>query len=98
MIRIEDIVEKVGRNHPQADLDVAAAGLSFFSAANTKDKRAPPASRISSIRSKSPTSSPICGSMTVSVATGLLHDVVEDTLVDLERFAQYFGEEIDASR
>jgi GTP pyrophosphokinase len=30
----------------------------------------------------------------VSVATGLLHDVVEDTLVDLDTLRQYFGEEI----
>ena len=30
----------------------------------------------------------------VSVATGLLHDVVEDTLVDLDTIREYFGEEI----
>jgi GTP pyrophosphokinase len=30
----------------------------------------------------------------VSVATGLLHDVVEDTLVDLETIREYFGDEI----
>ena len=30
----------------------------------------------------------------VSVATGLLHDVVEDTLVDLDTIRRYFGEEI----
>src|SRR5258705_13037531 len=30
----------------------------------------------------------------VSVVTGLLHDVVEDTLVDLDTIRQYFGEEI----
>ena len=29
----------------------------------------------------------------VSVATGLLHDVVEDTLVDLDTIRRYFGEE-----
>src|SRR5919199_1520171 len=52
MIRIEEIVEKVGRNHPQADLDE------------------------------------------VSVATGLLHDVVEDTLVELDVIRDSFGEEI----
>src|ERR687885_190607 len=52
MIRIEEIVEKVGRNHPQARLDE------------------------------------------VSVATGLLHDVVEDTLVELDVIRDSFGEEI----
>jgi len=30
----------------------------------------------------------------VSVSTGLLHDVVEDTLVDLETIKSYFGDEI----
>src|SRR5438105_15883914 len=30
----------------------------------------------------------------VSVATGLLHDVVEDTLVDLDTIREYFGDEI----
>jgi GTP pyrophosphokinase len=30
----------------------------------------------------------------VSVSTGLLHDVVEDTLVDLDTIKQYFGEEV----
>ncbi|MGA9996339.1 MAG: bifunctional (p)ppGpp synthetase/guanosine-3',5'-bis(diphosphate) 3'-pyrophosphohydrolase, partial [Pyrinomonadaceae bacterium] len=31
---------------------------------------------------------------TVSVSTGLLHDVVEDTLVDLETIRRYFGDEV----
>ncbi|MCV4613903.1 HD domain-containing protein, partial [Escherichia coli] len=30
----------------------------------------------------------------ISVSTGLLHDVVEDTLVDLETLRSYFGDEI----
>ena len=30
----------------------------------------------------------------VSVSTGLLHDVVEDTLVELDTIRQYFGDEI----
>ncbi|HKR00868.1 MAG TPA: bifunctional (p)ppGpp synthetase/guanosine-3',5'-bis(diphosphate) 3'-pyrophosphohydrolase, partial [Pyrinomonadaceae bacterium] len=30
----------------------------------------------------------------VSVSTGLLHDVVEDTLVDLETIRRYFGDEV----
>ena len=32
----------------------------------------------------------------VSVSTGLLHDVVEDTLVDLDTIKKYFGDEITA--
>ena len=30
----------------------------------------------------------------VSVATGLLHDVVEDTLVDLDTIRKYFGKRL----
>src|ERR687893_1519001 len=30
----------------------------------------------------------------ISVSTGLLHDVVEDTLVDLETIRTYFGDEV----
>ena len=93
MIRIEDIVEKVSRNHPQADLDLLRRAY-FFSAREHKgQKRASGepylvhplevANILADMRLD-----------TVSVATGLLHDVVEDTLVDLETLRQYFGDEV----
>ncbi len=93
MIRIEDIVEKVRRNHPEDDLDLLRRAY-FFSAREHKGQvRASGepylvhplevANILADMRLDS-----------VSVSTGLLHDVVEDTLVDLETIRQYFGDEV----
>src|SRR5436309_4512553 len=93
MIRIEEIVEKVGRNHPQADLDVLRRAY-FFSALHHKGQTRASgepylvhplevAEILADMRLDE-----------VSVSTGLLHDVVEDTLVDIETIREYFGEEI----
>src|ERR687884_677522 len=93
MIRIEEIVEKVGRNHPQADLDVLRRAY-FFSALHHKGQTRASgepylvhplevANILADMRLDE-----------ISVSTGLLHDVVEDTLVDLETIRQYFGEEV----
>jgi GTP pyrophosphokinase len=93
MIRIEEIVEKVGRNHPQADLDVLRRAY-FFSALHHKGQTRASgepylvhplevANILADMRLDE-----------VSVATGLLHDVVEDTLVEPEVIRAAFGEEI----
>jgi GTP diphosphokinase / guanosine-3',5'-bis(diphosphate) 3'-diphosphatase len=93
MIRIEEIVEKVGRNHPQADLDVLRRAY-FFSALHHKGQTRASgepylvhplevANILADMRLDE-----------VSVATGLLHDVVEDTLVELDVIRNSFGEEI----
>src|ERR687894_2678712 len=93
MILIEDIVGKVARNHPQADLDMLRRAY-FFSAREHKgQKRASGepylvhplevANILADMRLDE-----------VSVSTGLLHDVVEDTLVDLETIRKYFGDEV----
>lgn len=93
MIRIEDIIEKVGRNHSQADLDLLRRAY-FFSAREHKGQvRASGepylvhplevANILADMRLDE-----------VSVSTGLLHDVVEDTLVDLETIRKYFGDEV----
>jgi GTP pyrophosphokinase len=93
MIRIEDIVGKVGRNHPQADLDMLRRAY-FFSAREHKGQTRASgepylvhplevANILADMRLDE-----------VSVSTGLLHDVVEDTLVDLETIRKYFGDEV----
>src|SRR5205823_7397222 len=93
MIRIEEIVEKVGRNHPQADLDVLRRAY-FFSALHHKGQTRASGEpylvhplEISNILADMRLDE-------VSVATGLLHDVVEDTLVELGVIRDSFGEEI----
>jgi GTP diphosphokinase / guanosine-3',5'-bis(diphosphate) 3'-diphosphatase len=93
MIRIEDIVEKVARNHPQADLDLLRRAY-FFSAREHKGQTRASgepylmhplevANILADMRLDA-----------VSVSTGLLHDVVEDTLVDLDTIRQNFGDEV----
>jgi guanosine-3',5'-bis(diphosphate) 3'-pyrophosphohydrolase len=93
MIRIEEIVEKVGQNHPQANLDLLRRAY-FFSALHHKGQTRASgepylvhplevANILADMRLDE-----------TSVATGLLHDVVEDTLVELDVIRNSFGEEI----
>jgi GTP pyrophosphokinase len=93
MIRIEEIVEKVGQNHPQADLDLLRRAY-FFSALHHKGQTRASgepylvhplevANILADMRLDE-----------ISVATGLLHDVIEDTLVELDVIRGSFGEEI----
>ncbi len=93
MIRIEEIVQKVARNHPQSDLDMLRRAY-FFSAREHKGQTRASgepylvhplevANILADMRLDE-----------VSVATGLLHDVVEDTLVEPATIREYFGEEV----
>ncbi len=93
MIRIEEIVEKVGRNHPQADLDLLRRAY-FFSAREHKGQTRASGEpylvhplEVANILAEMRLDE-------ISVATGLLHDVVEDTLVEPEEIKKYFGDEI----
>src|SRR5256712_2136881 len=93
MIRIEDIVEKVRKNHPQADSDLLRRACLFSAREHKGQKRASGESylvhplEVANILADMRLDE-------VSVATGLLHDVVEDTLVELDTIREYFGEEI----
>ncbi len=93
MIRIEDIVQKVAHNHPQADSDLLRRAYLFSAKEHKGQKRASGESylvhplEVANILADMKLDE-------VSVATGLLHDVVEDTLVDLETIREYFGDEI----
>jgi GTP pyrophosphokinase len=93
MIRIEEIVEKVGRNHPQADLDLVRRAYVFSAREHKGQTRASGEPylvhplEVANILADMQLDE-------VSVATGLLHDVVEDTLVEPEIIKKYFGEEI----
>ena len=93
MIRIEDIIEKVERNHPGSDIETVRKAYLFSAMHHKGQKRASGepylvhplevADILADMRLDS-----------TSVSTGLLHDVVEDTLVDLDTLRSYFGEEI----
>jgi GTP pyrophosphokinase len=93
MIRIEDVIEKVEKNRPQPDVDLIRRAYLFSALHHRGQKRASGepylvhplevAEILADMRLDE-----------VSVSTGLLHDVVEDTLVDLETIRSYFGDEI----
>ena len=93
MIRIEDIIEKVENNRPNADVELIRRAYLFSALHHRGQKRASGepylvhplevADLLAEMRLDEK-----------SVSTGLLHDVVEDTLVDLETIRSYFGEEI----
>src|SRR6266853_425281 len=93
MIRIEDIVDKVLKNHPQADTDLLRRAYLFSAKEHKGQKRASGESYLVHPLEVAA----ILADMRldeVSVSTGLLHDVVEDTLVDIETIRSYFGDEI----
>lgn len=93
MIRFEDVVKTVERHHPDGDIDLLRRAY-IFSAKEHKDQvRASgepylihPLS-VASILAEMKTD-------VITVSTGLLHDVVEDTLVTLDTISDYFGVEI----
>ena len=93
MIRIEDICEKVRRNHPQADLNLLRRAYLFSAREHKGQKRASGESylihplEVANILADMRMDA-------VSVSTGLLHDVVEDTLADKDTIREYFGEEV----
>ncbi|MBA2620039.1 MAG: bifunctional (p)ppGpp synthetase/guanosine-3',5'-bis(diphosphate) 3'-pyrophosphohydrolase, partial [Acidobacteria bacterium] len=93
MIRIEDVIAKVETNRPESNIDLIRRAY-LFSALHHKGQRR---------ASGEPylvhplEVADILADMRLdetSVSTGLLHDVVEDTLVDLETIREYFGDEI----
>jgi len=95
MIRIEDVIDKVERNRPGADVDLIRRAYLFSALHHSGQKRASGEPylihplEVSDILAEMRLDE-------VSVSTGLLHDVVEDTLVDLDTIREYFGDEITA--
>jgi GTP pyrophosphokinase len=93
MVRIENIIGKVEANHPQADVEIIRRAYLFSAMHHRGQKRASGepylvhplavADLLADMRLDE-----------ISVSTGLLHDVVEDTLVDLDTLRTSFGDEI----
>ncbi|HTG14078.1 MAG TPA: bifunctional (p)ppGpp synthetase/guanosine-3',5'-bis(diphosphate) 3'-pyrophosphohydrolase, partial [Blastocatellia bacterium] len=93
MIRFETIIEKVRQNHPGADDDLLRRAY-LFSARQHRGqirKSGEPylvhPLEVANILAELKLD-PIC------VATGLLHDIVEDTETSIEDIEEYFGPEI----
>ncbi|MEZ5422525.1 MAG: HD domain-containing protein [Pyrinomonadaceae bacterium] len=89
MIRIEDVIETVTKNRPDADVDLIRRAYLFSALHHKGQTRASGepylvhplavAQILAEMRLDE-----------VSVSTGLLHDVVEDTLVDLDTIQGLF--------
>lgn len=93
MVRVEDIIQKVEENHPHSNVELIRRAYLFSALHHRGQKRASGEPYLVHPLAVSD----ILADMKldeVSVSTGLLHDVVEDTLVDLETLRSYFGEEI----
>lgn len=93
MIRFETIIEKLRKNHPDADEDLLRRAYLFSARQHrgqTRQSGEPylvhpleVANILADLKLD-----PIC------VATGLLHDIVEDTETSAEEIVEYFGPEI----
>jgi len=93
MVRIENIIGKVEENHPQADVELIRRAYLFSALHHRGQTRASGepylvhplavADLLADMRLDE-----------ISVSTGLLHDVVEDTLVNLDTLRLTFGDEI----
>ncbi|MGE3468378.1 MAG: bifunctional (p)ppGpp synthetase/guanosine-3',5'-bis(diphosphate) 3'-pyrophosphohydrolase [Pyrinomonadaceae bacterium] len=93
MIRIEDVIDKVQQNRPGADIDVIRRAYLFSALHHRGQTRASGEPYLVHPLEVAE----ILADMRLdetSVSTGLLHDVVEDTLVDLDTIRSYFGDQI----
>jgi GTP diphosphokinase / guanosine-3',5'-bis(diphosphate) 3'-diphosphatase len=93
MIRIEDVIDTVTLARPNADTGLIRRAYMFSAMHHQGQTRASGEPylvhplEVAEILAKMRLDE-------VSVSTGLLHDVVEDTLVDLETIRSHFGDEI----
>jgi GTP pyrophosphokinase len=93
MIRFEDVERKVERHHPEADLDLLRRAYIYSAKAHKDQVRASGEPYLIHPLSVAA----ILADMKMDVATvstGLLHDVVEDTLASTGDISKVFGEEV----
>jgi GTP diphosphokinase / guanosine-3',5'-bis(diphosphate) 3'-diphosphatase len=93
MIRFEDVERKVERHHPEADLDLLRRAYIYSAKAHKDQVRASGEPYLIHPLSVAA----ILADMKMDVATvstGLLHDVVEDTLASTDDISKVFGGEV----
>jgi GTP diphosphokinase / guanosine-3',5'-bis(diphosphate) 3'-diphosphatase len=93
MIRFEDVERKVERHHPEADLDLLRRAYIYSAKAHKDQVRASGEPYLIHPLSVAA----ILADMKMDVATvstGLLHDVVEDTLASTGDISKVFGAEV----
>ncbi|OGP39617.1 MAG: GTP pyrophosphokinase [Deltaproteobacteria bacterium GWD2_42_10] len=93
MVRLEDILEKISSYNPQADLELIKKAYIFSAKVHQGQVRLsgePYLSHVMEVAS-------ILVNMqmdVVTVAAGILHDTVEDTLTTLDKIKELFGSEV----
>ncbi|HKQ76040.1 MAG TPA: bifunctional (p)ppGpp synthetase/guanosine-3',5'-bis(diphosphate) 3'-pyrophosphohydrolase [Blastocatellia bacterium] len=93
MIRFEDVERKVERHHPDADLDLLRRAYIYSAKAHKDQVRASGEPYLIHPLSVAA----ILADMKMdaaTVSTGLLHDVVEDTLAGADDIRKVFGEDV----
>ena len=93
MIRINDIIDKISEYHPEADLDIIERAYIYSARVHAGQVR---------LSGEPYLSHPleVAGILSdmkldvISVAAGLLHDVIEDTQADPEEVEELFGAEV----
>lgn len=93
MIRIDDVIEKVEQNRPNSNIDLIRRAYLFSALHHKGQTRASGEPYLVHPLAVAKILADLRLDET-SVATGLLHDVVEDTLVDIDTIRSYFGDEI----
>jgi len=93
MIRLEDILDEVQKYNPEADLDLIRKAYVFSAKVHQGQMRKSGEPylthplEVANILARMKLDAP-------SIATGLLHDTVEDTLTSVEEISQLFGPHI----
>lgn len=93
MIRIEEIINKVTRRHPQADLDVLRRAY-FFSARHHEGQQLPSGAPYLVHCLEVANMLADLGQDEVGVGAGLICSVVSETLVNLSTINEAFGDEV----
>jgi len=93
MIRFEDVVRTVERYHPDADLDLLRRAYIFSAREHKEQVRQSGEPYLIHPLSVAAILADLKLDV-VTVSTGLLHDVVEDTLTTLDNIHEFFGPEV----
>ncbi len=93
MIRFEDVERKIERRQPDADLDLLRRAYIFSAKAHKDQMRASGEPYLIHPLSVAGILADLKMDV-ATVSTGLLHDVVEDTLASIDDIRELFGEEV----
>ena len=93
MIRLQQILDKIQKYHPEDDLEVVRRAYLFSAKEHKGQVRASGEPYLTHPLEVANVLAEIkMDAVTVSI--GLLHDIVEDTMISLEKLEEMFGSEI----